>query len=99
MHQLLFFWSLVLFIIGAMGTFLNRRHFFIILLCIELMLLAVNIQFFTASALLDDINGQFFALWVLTAAAAETSIGLALCVIYTRLRSTLDVEFINLLKG
>lgn len=82
-----------------MGTFLNRRHFFIILLCIELMLLAVNLQFFTASALLDDINGQFFALWVLTAAAAETSIGLALCVIYTRLRSTLDVEFINLLKG
>nr|YP_009746613.1 NADH dehydrogenase subunit 4L [Jenufa minuta]QII41636.1 NADH dehydrogenase subunit 4L [Jenufa minuta] len=99
MEQLLFFWSLILFAIGACGTFINKRHFFMILLCIELMLVAVNLQFFAASAWIDDLAGQFYALWVYTAAAAETSIGLALCVIYHRLRSTLEVEFINLLKG
>jgi len=91
--------DLVLFIMGAFGTFLNRRNFIIMLLCIELMLLAANLVFLTASVSLDDMNGQLLALWVMTAAAAETALGLALCVLHYRLRNTLDVELINLMKG
>jgi NADH-quinone oxidoreductase subunit K len=91
--------DLLLFITGAIGTFLNRRNFIIILLCIELMLLSTNLIFLTASTLLDDVSGMLMALWVLTAAAAETALGLALCVLHVRLRSTLDVELMNLLKG
>lgn len=95
-----FLWTdLVLFILGAIGTFLNRRNFLIMLMCIELMLLSTNLVFLTASAVLDDISGQLMALWVMTAAAAETALGLALCVLHVRLRSTLDVELMNLLKG
>lgn len=90
---------MVLFLIGAIGTFLNRRHFLIMLLCIELMLLAVNLIFLTGATALDDSSGQLMALWVMTAAAAETAIGLALCVLHYRLRNTLDVEFMSLLKG
>lgn len=93
------FTPLVLFVMGAMGTFLNRRNLIIMLLCIELMLLAANLVFLTASVALDDINGQLLALWVMTAAAAETALGLALCVLHYRLRATLDVELINLMKG
>jgi NADH-quinone oxidoreductase subunit K len=99
MDSLFLISSLLLFGIGAVGTFLNRRNFIFILMCIELMLLAVNSVFLTASVHLDDINGQLLFLLVLTAAATETSLGLALCVLHYRLRKTLDVEFINLLKG
>jgi len=88
-----------LFAFGAFGTFLNRRHFLMMMLCIELMLLAVNLQFLIASSYHQDRTGQLYALWILTAAAAETSLGLALCVLYHRLRATLDVEWMNLLKG
>ena len=91
--------DLVLFVMGALGTFLNRRNFIVMLLCIELMLLAANLVFLTSSVALDDMNGQLLALWVMTAAAAETALGLALCVLHYRLRATLDVEFINLMKG
>ena len=95
-----FLWTdLGLFILGAIGTFLNRRNFLIMLMCIELMLLSANLVFLTASTMLDDTTGQAMALWVLTAAAAETALGLALCVLHVRLRSTLDVELMNLLKG
>nr|QYC94378.1 NADH dehydrogenase subunit 4L [Oedogonium sp. 260_circle1_72169] len=94
-----FITNTVLFCIGALGTFLNRRNFISMLMCIEIMLLAVNMNFLAASCYLDDITGQLMALFVMTVAAAETAIGLALCVIYHRLRATLDVEFINLLKG
>lgn len=90
---------LILFAMGALGTFLNRRNFIIMLMCIEVMLLAANLVFLTASVALDDLTGQLLALWVMTAAASETALGLALCVLYARLRSTLDVEFINLMKG
>jgi NADH-quinone oxidoreductase subunit K len=93
------FTNLILFIIGAIGTFLNRRNFLIMLLCIELMLLSVNLIFLTGATTLDDSSGQLMALWVMTAAAAETALGLALCVLHFRLRNTLDVEFMNLLKG
>ena len=91
--------DLVLFTVGAIGTFLNRRNFLIMILCIELMLLAANLLFLTASVAVDDLNGLLMALFVMTAAAAETAIGLALCVLHYRLRSTLDVELINLMKG
>lgn len=93
------FVSLVLFVMGAVGTFLNRRNFIIMLMCIEVMLLCTNLIFLTASVFLDDVTGQLLALWVMTAAAAETALGLALCVLHYRLRSTLDVELINLMKG
>ena len=91
--------DLLLFVIGAIGTFLNRRNFIIMLMCIELMLLSTNLLFLTASTLLDDLSGMLIALFVITAAAAETALGLALCVLHVRLRSTLDVELMNLLKG
>lgn len=89
----------VQFGMGAIGTFLNRRNFQIMLLCIEVMQLSVNQVFLTGSVTVDDQNGQLMALWVLTAAAAETALGQALCVQYFRLRSTLDVEQIGLMKG
>lgn len=89
----------VLFGMGAIGTFLNRRNFQIMLQCIEVMLLSVNLVFLTGSVTVDDLNGQQMRLWVLTAAAAETAQGQALCVLYFRLRSTLDVEQIGLMKG
>lgn len=66
---------------------------------IELMLLAVNLNFLLFSVYLDDLLGQVFALYILTVAAAESAIGLALLVVYYRLRATIDVEFINLIKG
>jgi NADH-quinone oxidoreductase subunit K len=95
-----FLWtSLVLFIMGTIGTFLNRRNFIIMLMCIELMLLSANLLFLSASSFTDDVSGMLMALWVMTAAAAETALGLALCVLHFRLRSTLDVELMNLLKG
>lgn len=97
--SLFLYTDLVLFVMGALGTFLNRRNFIIMLLCIELMLLAANLVFLTSSVSLDDMNGQLLALWVMTAAAAETALGLALCVLHYRLRNTLDVELINLMKG
>nr|YP_009054651.1 NADH dehydrogenase subunit 4L [Chromochloris zofingiensis]AIK29139.1 NADH dehydrogenase subunit 4L [Chromochloris zofingiensis] len=90
---------LVLFVMGAMGTFLNRRNFLIMLLCVEIRLLATNLVFCSASVYVGDLDGQRLALWVRTAAAAETSLGLALCVLHYRLRSTLDVELMNLRKG
>lgn len=84
---------------GTIGTFLNRRNFIIMLMCIELMLLSANLLFLSASSFTDDVSGMLMALWVMTAAAAETALGLALCVLHFRLRSTLDVELMNLLKG
>ena len=90
-------WGLVCF--GAFGMFRNRRHFLMMMLCLELMLLGVNLQFRSASVYYNVRTGLRYALWILTAAAAETSLGLALCVRYHRQRSTLDVEWMNLLKG
>lgn len=89
----------VQFSMGAIGTFQNRRNFLIMLLCIEVMQLSVNQVFQTGSVTVDDLNGQQMALWVQTAAAAETAQGQALCVQYFRLRSTQDVEQMSLMKG
>jgi NADH-quinone oxidoreductase subunit K len=91
--------SMTLFLLGIWGIFLNRKNIIIMLMSIELMLLAVNMNFLLFSVYLDDLIGQLFALLVLTVAAAESAIGLALLVIYYRVRGTIAVEFINLIKG
>ncbi len=91
--------SMTLFLLGIWGIFLNRKNIIIMLMSIELMLLAVNMNFLLFSVYLDDLIGELFALLVLTVAAAESAIGLALLVIYYRVRGTIAVEFINLIKG
>jgi NADH-quinone oxidoreductase subunit K len=91
--------SMILFLLGIWGIFLNRKNIIIMLMSIELMLLAVNMNFLLFSVYLDDLMGQLFALLVLTVAAAESAIGLALLVVYYRVRGTIAVEFINLMKG
>lgn len=90
--------SMILFLLGIWGIFLNRKNIIIMLMSIELMLLAVNLNFLLFSVYLDDLIGQLFALLILTVAAAESAIGLALLVVYYRVRGTIAVEFINLLK-
>ena len=89
----------ILFTIGVFGIFLNRKNVIIILMSIELILLAVNINFVAFSAHLGDLVGQVFAMFVLTVAAAEAAIGLAILVVYFRNRGTIAVEDINLMKG
>jgi NADH-quinone oxidoreductase subunit K len=91
--------STALFLLGIWGVFLNRKNVIIMLMSIELMLLAINLSFILFSVYLDDIMGQIFALLVLTVAGAESAIGLALLVVYYRIRRSIDVEFINILKG
>jgi NADH-quinone oxidoreductase subunit K len=88
-----------LFVIGIFGIFLNRKNVIVILMSIELMLLAVNINLVAFSAFLGDMVGQIFALFVLTVAAAEAAIGLAILVCFFRTRGTIDVEDINVMKG
>ena len=85
--------------IGIFGIFLNRKNVIIILMSIELMLLAVNINFVAFSTHLQDLVGQVFALFVLTVAAAEAAIGLAILVVYFRNRGSIEVEDINMMKG
>ena len=89
----------ILFTLGVFGIFLNRKNVIIILMSIELMLLAVNINLVAFSSFLNDMVGQVFAMFVLTVAAAEVSIGLAILVVYSRNRGTIEVEDINLMKG
>ena len=89
----------ILFTIGVVGIFLNRKNIIIILMSVELILLAVNINFVAFSAFLHDLVGQVFAMFVLTVAAAEAAIGLAILVVYFRNRGTIAVEDINRMKG
>ncbi len=89
----------ILFTLGIFGIFLNRKNVIIILMSVELMLLAVNINFVAFSAFLGDLVGQVFAMFVLTVAAAEAAIGLAILVVYFRNRGTIAVADINLMKG
>jgi|TARA_R110000868_G_scaffold244131_1_gene500288 NADH-quinone oxidoreductase subunit K len=89
----------VLFTLGMFGIFLNRKNVIIIMMSIELMLLAVNINLVSFSVFLNDLVGQIFALFVLTVAAAEAAIGLAILVVYFRNRGSIAVEDINLMKG
>ena len=88
-----------LFVIGIFGIFLNRKNVIVILMSIELILLAVNINLVSFSTFLGDLVGQVFALLVLTVAAAEAAIGLAILVVYHRNRGSIAVEDINSLKG
>ncbi|HEX4369744.1 MAG TPA: NADH-quinone oxidoreductase subunit NuoK [Rhizomicrobium sp.] len=89
----------ILFTIGVVGIFLNRKNIIIILMSIELILLAVNLNFVAFSSYLGDLVGQVFALFVLTVAAAEAAIGLAILVVYFRNRGTIAVEDVNVMKG
>jgi len=89
----------LLFTLGVFGIFLNRKNVIIILMAVELMLLAVNINLVAFSVFLQDISGQIFAMFVLTVAAGEGAIGLAILVIYFRNRGSIAVEDISQLKG
>ena len=91
--------SMILYIIGLVGIFLLKKNLIIILMSIELMLLAINFNFIIFSVYLDDITGQIFALFILTVAAAEASIGLAILVIYYRLKGVVSINVINYIKG
>ena len=89
----------ILFTLGIFGIFLNRKNVIIILMSIELMLLAVNINLVAFSAHLNDLVGQVFAMFVLTVAAAEAAIGLAILMVYFRNRGSIAIEDINAMKG
>ena len=89
----------ILFTVGVLGIFLNRKNIIIILMSVELILLSVNINFVAFSAYLGDLVGQVFALFVLTVAAAEAAIGLAILVVYFRNRGSIQVEDIHMMRG
>ena len=88
-----------LFVIGVFGIFLNRKNIIVILMSVELILLSANINLVAFSAYLGDLGGQVFSLFILTVAAAEAAIGLAILVCYHRNRGTIQVEDVNVLKG
>jgi len=89
----------ILFTLGVLGIFINRKNVIVILMSIELILLAVNINLVAFSTHLNDITGQVFALFVLTVAAAESAIGLAILVVFFRNRGTIAVEDVSMMKG
>ena len=89
----------ILFVVGVFGIFVNRKNVIVILMSIELILLAVNINLVAFSTHLQDLVGQIFAMFVLTVAAAEAAIGLAILVVYFRNRGSIAVEDVNLMKG
>ena len=91
--------SAVLFAIAVAGVFLNRKNLILLLMCVELLLLAANFNFIAFSRYLGDLNGQVFVFFILTVAAAESAIGLAILVVLFRERRTIEVEDINTLKG
>ncbi len=89
----------ILFVLGVLGIFLNRKNVIVILMAVELILLAVNLNLVAFSAFMQDLVGQIFAMLVLTVAAAEAAIGLAILVIYFRTRGSIAVDDINRMKG
>ena len=89
----------ILFTLGVFGIFINRKNVFVILMSVELILLAVNLNMVAFSAQLNDLQGQIFALLILTVAAAEAAIGLAILVIFYRNRGSIAVEDVNMMKG
>ncbi|WOC14921.1 NADH-quinone oxidoreductase subunit NuoK [Pseudochrobactrum sp. MP213Fo] len=91
--------SAILFTLGVFGVFLNRKNVIVILMSIELILLSVNLNFIAFSSTLGDLTGQIFALFVLTVAAAEAAIGLAILVVFFRNRGSIAVEDVNVMKG
>tara|TARA_Y100001970_G_C14022824_1_gene744434 strand:+ start:369 stop:680 length:312 start_codon:yes stop_codon:yes gene_type:complete len=91
--------SIIIFAIGIVGIFLNRKNVIIILMCIELILLSVNINFVSFSIYLENLVGQVFTMFILTVAAAEAAVGLAIIVIYFKNKGSIEVEKISSLKG
>ncbi|MCD2177131.1 NADH-quinone oxidoreductase subunit NuoK [Rhizobium sp. C1] len=91
--------SAILFTLGIFGIFLNRKNIIVILMSVELILLAVNINMVAFSTFLHDIAGQVFALFILTVAAAEAAIGLAILVVFYRNRGSIAVDDVNVMKG
>jgi NADH-quinone oxidoreductase subunit K len=91
--------SIIIFSIGSIGVFIIRRNIIITLISIELMLLACNLNFITASIILDDTLGQMYSLFILAIAGSESAIGLAILVAYYRIRGTISLDTINFLKG
>nr|YP_009114109.1 NADH dehydrogenase subunit 4L [Palmaria palmata]YP_009739230.1 NADH dehydrogenase subunit 4L [Palmaria decipiens]AHB62172.1 NADH dehydrogenase subunit 4L [Palmaria palmata]QIC19669.1 NADH dehydrogenase subunit 4L [Palmaria decipiens]BBH10693.1 NADH dehydrogenase subunit 4L [Palmaria palmata] len=91
--------SLLLFLISMLGIFLNQKNILVMLMSLEMMFLTVSFNWISSSIYLDDIVGQIFSLLILTVAAAESSIGLAILVVYYRIRSTISVELMSLTKG
>lgn len=89
----------ILFVLGVLGIVINRKNVIVILMSIEMILLAVNINFVAFSTYLHDLTGQIFAMFVLTVAAGEAAIGLAILVIYVRNRGTITVDKLNMMKG
>lgn len=91
--------SFILFITGVLGIIINRKNIIILLMSIELMLLSINFLLITVSTLIDNIQGQIFALYILVVAAAESAIGLSILVAYYRVTGNISVNYTNLLKG
>ncbi len=89
----------ILFSLGIFGIFLNRKNVIVILMSVELMLLAVNLNLVAFSNFLNDLTGQVFAMFVLTVAAAEAAIGLAIMIVFFRNRGSIEVEDVNVMKG
>jgi len=96
---LIIFIPFSIFLLGLFGIFINRKNLILIIVCIELILLSINFSFLVSSYYLDDILGQVFTIFVLTVAAAESSIGLAILVTFYRIRGSISIETINTLKG
>nr|YP_009004133.1 NADH dehydrogenase subunit 4L [Tsukubamonas globosa]BAO51975.1 NADH dehydrogenase subunit 4L [Tsukubamonas globosa] len=92
-------YTTLLFLIGVAGIFFNRKNIIVILMAIEIMLLAISLTLIFFSSYLDDAYGYVFSLFILTVAAAESAIGLAILVVYYRVRGTIEVEWIHTLKG
>jgi NADH-quinone oxidoreductase subunit K len=99
MYTLQILTNILLFFTGIFGILKNKRNILIILMCIELVLLSVNLNFITLSLYLDDIYGQIFSLFILTIAAAESAIGLAILILYYRIRNDISINQIAILKG
>ena len=91
--------SAILFTLGVFGVFLNRKNVIVILMSVELILLSVNLNFIAFSSVLGDLTGQVFALFVMTVAAAEAAIGLAILVVFFRNRGSIAVQDVNVMKG
>jgi NADH-quinone oxidoreductase subunit K len=96
---IIYFVSVLIFLIGLFGIYINRKNVITVIICIELILLSINLNFLTSAFYLDDLLGEIFVVIILTVAASETSIGLAILIIYYRLQGTIAIEYINKLKG
>ena len=98
-YSLYIYQSILLFLIGVIGILINRKNIIILLMCIELILLSINFLLLTSSVIIDNIDGQIFAFYILVVAASESAIGLSILVAYYRVRGSIGIKYINLLKG